>query len=92
MEDQQHPEEADAVLLMKRLYLPVEIAKWIFEESSNILECSPLLCHITGLSCGNDKLCEITISLLSKGSMIQLKIELSYLPIMSALSLMLGTP
>jgi hypothetical protein len=72
VENQQNPEETDAVLLMKGLYLPVEIAKRIFEESSNILECSPLLCHVTGLSCGNNKLSEITISLLSECSIIRI--------------------
>jgi hypothetical protein len=72
VENEQNPEEADAVLLMEGLYLPVEIAKRIFEESSNILECSPLLCHVTGLSCGNNKLSEITISLLSECSIIRI--------------------
>ena len=66
MEYEQDPEETDAVLLMEGLYFPVEVAKGIFEESSNILEGSPLLCHVTGLSCGNNKLSEVTISLLSE--------------------------
>ena len=68
VEDQQHPEETDAVLLMKRLNFPVEVSKRIFEESSDVLESSPFLCHIARLSCGDNKLSEITISLLSECS------------------------
>ena len=68
MEDQQNPEETDAVLLMERLYFPVEVAEGVFEESSNILEGSPLLCHVTRLSCGHNKLSEITVGLLSECS------------------------
>ena len=67
MEDQQHPEEADAVLLMKWLNFPVEVSKRIFEESSDILESSPFRCHIARLSCGNNELSEITVSLLCEG-------------------------
>jgi hypothetical protein len=68
VEDQQDPEETDAVLLMERLYFPVEVAEGVFEESSNILEGSPLLCHVTRLSCGHNKLSEITVGLLSECS------------------------
>lgn len=68
MEDQQHPEETDTVLLVKRLHFPVEISKRILEESSDVLECSPFLCHIARLSCSDNKLSEITVSLLSKSS------------------------
>jgi hypothetical protein len=78
VENEQNPEETDAVLLMEGLHFPVEIAKGIFEESSNILECSPLLCHITGLSCGHNKLSEITISLLSECSIIRVIESLFY--------------
>jgi hypothetical protein len=68
VEDEQHPEETDAVLLVKRLNFPVEVSKRIFEESSDVLEGSPLLCHVTMLSCGHNKLSEITICLLSECS------------------------
>jgi len=71
VEDQQHPEETDAILLVKRLYFPVKVAKWILEESSEVLEGSPFLCHIARLSCSKNKLLEITISLLGKSSMFQ---------------------
>ena len=72
MEYEQDPEETDAVLLMERLYFPVEVAEGVFEESSNILEGSPLLCHVTGLSCGHNKLSEVTISLLSECPIIRM--------------------
>jgi len=68
VENEQNPEETDAVLLMEGLYFPVEVSKRIFEESSDVLEGSPLLCHVTRLSCGHNKLSEITISLLSECS------------------------
>jgi len=68
MEDQQHPEETDAVLLVKGLHFPVKIAKRILEESSEVLVCSPLLCHITRLSCSENELLEVTVSFLGKSS------------------------
>ena len=68
VEDQQDPEETDAVLLVEGLNFPVEVTKRIFEESSDILESSPFLCHIARLSCGNNELSEITVSLLCEGS------------------------
>ena len=70
MEDQQHPEETDAVLLVKGLYFPIEVSEWILEESSDVLECSPFLCHITRLSSCDNKLSEIAISLLCKSSIL----------------------
>ncbi len=72
MEDEQHPEETDAVLLVKRLHFPVKVTEWILEESSEVLEGSPFLCHIARLSCSKNKLLEITISLLGKSSIFQL--------------------
>jgi hypothetical protein len=70
VEDEQHPEETDAVLLVKRLNFPVEISEGILEESSDVLECPPFLGHITGLSSCDNKLVEITVSLLSKSSIL----------------------
>ena len=68
VEDQQQPDETDAVLLDQRLNLPVKITEGVLEESRNILECSPLLCHIARLSCGSNEFGKVTISLLCKGS------------------------
>ena len=68
VEDEKKPEETDSVLRMEGMNLPVNIGEGILEESSDVLECSPLLSHITGLSSRNNKLVEITISLLSECS------------------------
>lgn len=71
MEDEEEPEETDAVLLNEWLNLPVKIAEWVLEEPGNVLEGSPLLSHIARLPCGSDELSEITISLLGKSSITQ---------------------
>ena len=95
MEDEEKPDEANTVLLDEGLHLPVEVAEGVLEETSNVLECSPLLSHIAGLSSGSHELAEVTVSLLSKRStldMLSMTLRGAYLPIISALSLMLGTP
>lgn len=68
MPDKQEPDESDSVLHDKGLNLPVNIGEGILEESSDVLESSPLLGHISWLSSGSDELGEVTIGLLSKGS------------------------
>ena len=68
VEDQQQPDETDSVLLDQGLHFPVEITEGVLEETSDVLECSPLLCHIARLSCGSNELSKVTISLLCKGS------------------------
>jgi len=50
MPDEKAPNESDSVLVVKWLNFPVDIAEWVLEESSDILECSPLLSHISWLS------------------------------------------
>jgi hypothetical protein len=71
VEDEKYPKETNAVLLMKRLNFPVKVAEGILEESSEVLKGSPLLCHIAGLSCGKNKLLEITVSFFSKSSIFR---------------------
>ena len=51
MEDEEEPEETDSVLRVEGVHLPVNIAKGVLEESSDVLECSPLLGHVSWLSC-----------------------------------------
>jgi hypothetical protein len=99
MEDEKNPHKPNSVLVMKWCNFPIDISEWVFVESGKVLECSPFLSHISWFSCGHDEFLEITISLLSKGSILIegyikliLNLLLNYLPIMSALSLMLGTP
>lgn len=51
VEDKEEPEETDSVLGMEGVHLPEDVAEWVLPESSDVLEGSPLLGHITGLSC-----------------------------------------
>lgn len=60
--------ESDSVLSMQRFNFPVNITVWILEESGNVLECSPFLCHVSGLPCGLHELGKITISFLGQSS------------------------
>ena len=95
MEDQQQPDETDSVLLHEWLDFPIDVTVWVLEETSDVLECSPFLGHVARLSCGSNELSKVTVCLLSKGSTYLKCLERSdyaYLPIISALSLMLGTP
>ena len=68
VEDQEQPDETDAVLLNQGLNFPVKITEWVLEETRNVLECSPFLGHIARLPGGSNEFSEITISLLCKGS------------------------
>lgn len=61
MPDDQHPYESDSVLSMEGVNFPEDIAEGILEESGNVLEGSPFLGHISGLSCCVHKLAEIAI-------------------------------
>ena len=65
MENEEEPDEADAVLHDQGLHLPVEVAEGVLKEAGNVLEGPPLLCHIAWLSGCADELCEVTVSLLS---------------------------
>ena len=53
---------------MEGAQLPVSVTNWVFEETSNVLEGSPLLGVVAGLLCVQDKLGEVTVSLFSKRS------------------------
>ena len=100
VEDYQGPNESNAVLIMHSLSLPVGIAEWVFEEAGDILERSPFLRVVTGLFGLVYKLSKVAISVFSESSKEKLCMKLwinkhkaaTYLPIMSARSLILGTP
>ena len=100
VEDYQAPDEAHAVLIMETFSLPVGIAEWVFEEAGDVLERSPFLRVVTGLLGLVHKLSKVTISVLSESSKEKEKVNTwncgyilaTYLPIMSARSLILGTP
>ena len=100
VEDDEAPDEAHAVLLMEAFSLPVGIAEWVFEEAGDVLERSPFLRVVAGLLGLVHKLSKVTISVLSESSKEKEKVNTlnygynlaTYLPIMSARSLILGTP
>ena len=100
VEDHQGPNESNAVLIVHSLSLPVGIADWVFEEAGDILERSPFLRIVTGLLGLVHKLSKVAISIFSESSKKELCMKLwinehkiaTYLPIMSARSLILGTP
>lgn len=68
MIDEQQPGESDSVLSDQRVYFPVNVAKGVFEETSDVLESSPFLGHITRFSSVLNELAEITFSCLGKSS------------------------
>jgi hypothetical protein len=68
MEYKQHPNESNSVLGMEWLDFPMQVTQRILEESCEVLESSPFLSHISGLSCGKHELGKIAISFLGKGS------------------------
>ena len=100
VEDDEAPNEAHAVLIMETFSLPVGIAEWVFEEAGDVLERSPFLRVVTGLLGLVHELSKVTISVLSESSKEKEKVNMwndghiftTYLPIMSARSLILGTP
>ena len=101
VEDDHAPHEADAVLSEERVHLPVEVADGVLYEPGDVLEGPPALGLVTRLLGAVNELSEIAISVLGKSSkrdkvMLNsrksLVLQLTYLPIISARSLMLGTP
>jgi len=76
VEDQQQPDEPDAVLLDQRLHLPVHVRERVLEEPRDVLERTPLLRHVAGLPRRGYELCEISIRFLGKSSILLLTINL----------------
>lgn len=68
MPDEETPDKSDSVRFMKRIQFPISVSERILEETSNVLECSPLLSHVSRLSSSHHELVEVTICLLGKGS------------------------
>ena len=94
MEAKADPHESDSVGFVKRVSLPVHISSRVFKETSYVFEGSPFLGFVSGLFKVGNELVEISVGFLGKSSK-QLTIKLkdnAYLPIISALSLRLGTP
>ena len=68
MENCETPKEANAVLSVERLDLPVQVAHWVLEEAGNVLERSPPLRLVTRLLCHIYELAEVAISVFSQSS------------------------
>ena len=90
VEHQQHPSQTHAVLRVEHVHLPVSVAEGVLHEAGNVLECSPSLSVVTRLLGVCHKLGEVTVGFLSESP--ALSETATYRPIMSARSLMLGTP
>ena len=71
VEDEEDPDDSNPVLVLQDGNLPEGVAEWILEESSDVLECSPSLGHISWLLCSHYELSKVTIGLLSEGSIQQ---------------------
>ena len=76
VEDDEAPDEAHAVLIMKAFSLPVGIAEWVFEEAGDVLERSPFLRVVAGLLGLVHKLSKVTISVLSESSKERVKVNM----------------
>ena len=68
MPNKANPNQTDSILLVERIQFPVSIADWVFVESSNIFERSPLLSVVSGLFSVEHKFAEISISFLGESS------------------------
>ena len=66
MEDEQHVEKSDSILILKGGNFPEGIAEWILEEPGNVFESSPSLSVISWLGSLVDKFAEIAISFFSE--------------------------
>ena len=73
VEQAREVQEAHAVSLHEGRALPVYVPDWVLEETSNVLETSPLLCHVLWLLLVLNELSPVTVSLLSEGSMSMLR-------------------
>jgi|TARA_B110001450_G_scaffold230609_1_gene231981 hypothetical protein len=68
--DQENVDNSDSVLVSEGSDFPEGITEWVLEESGDVLECSPFLSHVSWLLGSSDELSEITIGLLSEGSIV----------------------
>lgn len=70
MPDQENVDNSNSVLVGKGGNFPEGVTEWIFEEPREVLECSPLLGHVSWLLGLGNELGVITISLLGQSSII----------------------
>ena len=84
--------DTDTVVARKDVGLPVNVAWKIFDGSHRVLEPSPLLGFITRLLGLLDEFCKVTVGFSHQCTEILNFDSMTYRAIMSARSLMLGTP
>ena len=68
MPDQENVDNSNSVLVSESSNFPEGVTEWILEEPSKVLECSPLLGHVSWLLGLSNELGVITIGLLSQSS------------------------
>lgn len=66
--DKEDVDNSDSVLVSKGGNFPEGVTEWILEESGEVFECSPFLCHVSWLLSLSYELSVITISLLGQSS------------------------
>ena len=68
MPDQEYPAESDPILVGQSCDFPESISEWVFKESRDVLERSPLLGHVSGFACFGNELSEVTVGFFGEGS------------------------
>lgn len=68
MEDQEHIDDSDSVLVRQGSDSPVGVSEGILEEARDVLESTPSLSRISRLSGAGNELAEVAVDLLGKGS------------------------
>ena len=66
--DQEDVDNSNSVLVCQGCNFPEGVTEWVFEESSDVLECSPFLGHISWLLGLSNEFGIITVGLLSQSS------------------------
>lgn len=98
MVEEETVDESESVLSEEGLQFPVHVTMGVLEEPGDVLESSVPLSIVTGLLSVQNEFGEVTVGLLGQSSAGWIKVRgdrwvsVTYLPIMSARSLMLGTP
>ena len=71
--DQEDVDNSNSVLVSKSGNFPEGVTEWVLEESGEVFECSPFLCHVSWLLGLSNELSVITIGLLGQSSIRILK-------------------
>ena len=66
--DQENVDNSNSILVSHGCNFPEGVTEWVLEESGNVFESSPFLCHVSWLLGSMNELSEITIGLFGEGS------------------------